>query len=70
MSTFENNKTESVYLLARASLPENEIDFAQAHGLAFLMSYIRGEMYHNGKHVIINPELIDEFDAAVKRLFK
>jgi hypothetical protein len=69
-NSFEQNKQESVFLLSRASLPEREIDFTQAHQLAWLASIFRSEMYHNGTQVVIKPELVDEFDAAVKRLFE
>ncbi len=47
-NTFEDKKKESVYLLSKASLPENEIDFGQAHGLAYLLSIIQGPSQRTG----------------------
>lgn len=69
-NTFEERKNESVYLLAKASLPENEIDFGQAHGLAYLLSIIRAEMYDSGERITLDPVHVESFDAAIKRLFE
>ena len=69
-TTFEDRKKESVYLLAKASLPENEIDFGQAHGLAYLLSIVRSEMYSTGDRITLDPVHVESFDAAIKRLFE
>ena len=70
MSTkFERAKKQSGAFLSCAADDTTEVNSIQAHGVYKLLAHLRAECYHNSDTVVIDPAIINEFDAAVKRLF-
>lgn len=67
---FEKNKADSVKFLSTAALDTTKVEASQAHGVFLLASHLRAELYENGDRATIDAKIIEEFDKAVKRLFK
>lgn len=67
---FEKNKCESVKFLSTAALDTSVIEPSQAHGVFLLASHLRAELYENGERATVDAKIIEEFDKAIKRLFK